>query len=330
MIAFLTICYAGFYWLFFVKLGLFAKSARNISVFVGVGVVLIGTIVFMWFTYAPTSSDGRMFQYVVQIVPNVRGQVIEVPVEPLTQVARGDVLFRIDPTPYQATVDQLSASIEQTRSQEKRAELEVNRNRELVRQSAAAQRELDRWTADLEGTRAAIRSLQAQLRRAEWELGETEVRAPYSGEVFNLQVRPGTYVTNVPLAAAMTFISDEIRAVVASFSQSASRRMQIGDDAEVVFVNAPGRVLGGKVIALPQATGTAQMTPSGQIPVFTGTPSVGRYLAVIELNDREARDRIPQGAGGTVAVYTRSGKPVHIISKVVMRMHAWLAYLTSP
>ena len=156
------------------------------------------------------------------------------------------------------------------------------------------------------------------------------MRAPYSGEVFNLQVRPGTYVTNVPLAAAMTFISDEIRAVVASFSQSASRRMQIGDDAEVVFVNTPDRVFSGKVIALPQATGTAQMTPSGQLPVFTGTPSVGRYLAVIELNDREAGDRIPQGAGGTVAVYTRSGKPVHIISRVVMRMHAWLAYLTSP
>ena len=41
-------------------------------------------------------------------------------------------------------------------------------------------------------------------------------------------------------------------------------------------------------------------------------------------------EQVPQGAGGTVAVYTRSGKPVHIISKVVMRMQAWLAYLTSP
>lgn len=54
----------------------------------------------------------------------------------------------------------------------------------------------------------------------------------------------------------------------------------------------------------------------------TGTPSVGRFIAVIELDDREARDRVPQGASGTVAVYTRSGKPVHIISRVVMRMHA--------
>ncbi len=76
MIAFLTICYGAFYWLFFVKLKLFAKSARNVSVFVGVGVVVIGGIVFMWLTFAPTTSDGRMYQYVIQIVPNVKGQVV--------------------------------------------------------------------------------------------------------------------------------------------------------------------------------------------------------------------------------------------------------------
>ena len=73
MIAFLVICYSVFYWLFFIKLKLFSKSARNISVFVGVGVVLIGSVVFMWLTFAPTTKDGRMFQYVIQIVPNVKG-----------------------------------------------------------------------------------------------------------------------------------------------------------------------------------------------------------------------------------------------------------------
>ena len=79
MIAFLVICYSVFYWLLFIKLRLLEKNARNISVFVGVGVALIGSIVFMWLTFAPTTKDGQMFQYVVQIVPNVKGQVVEVP-----------------------------------------------------------------------------------------------------------------------------------------------------------------------------------------------------------------------------------------------------------
>ncbi len=330
MIAFLTICYAAFYWLFFVKLELFAKSARNISVFVGVGVVLIGGIVFMWLTFAPTTQDGRMFQYVIQIVPNVRGQVVEVPVVPLVPLAKGDVLYRIDSTPYQAAVDQLEASIDRTRAQQRRAELEVERNRRLVKQSAAAQRELDRWIASLDETKATIRSLEAQLRGAQWQLDETVVRAPHAGHVYNLQVRPGTYVTNTAAAAAMTFLSNEIRVVVASFSQSAGRHIQVGDAAELVFSRVPGRVFTGKVEQVMKATGTAQMTPSGQLPVLTGQPSAGRYPVRIALDDPDADTLLPQGVGGTVAVYTQRGKLVHIITKVVMRIQAWLSYLTSP
>ena len=328
MIAFLTICYASFYWLFFVKLKLFAKSARNISIFVGVGVVLIGTLVFLWLTFAPTTPDGRMFQYVIQIVPNVKGTVVEVPIKPYIPVNKGELLYRIDPTPYQASADQIEASIKQVEAQKRRAEIEVERDTELVSQSAAAQRELDRWTSQLEEAKASIESLQAQLDNARWQLEQTEVRAPHDGFVFNLQVRPGTYVTNMPLAASMTFVSDEIREVVASFSQSAVRYVQVGDSAEIVFNQLPGRVFIGTVTHVLKATGSAQQAPSGQLPELTGIPSTGRYPVRIALDEPEAS--ISQGAGGTVAVYTQRGKPVHIITKVVMRMQAWLAYLTSP
>jgi multidrug resistance efflux pump len=61
--------------------------------------------------YAPSSSDVRVFKYTVPIVSQVRGRVIEVPVsEGNVPVKKGDVLFRIDPTPYQLTVNQLRRS----------------------------------------------------------------------------------------------------------------------------------------------------------------------------------------------------------------------------
>jgi multidrug resistance efflux pump len=330
VIAFLVICYSVFYWLLFIKLRLLEKNARNISVFVGVGVALIGSVVFAWLTFAPTTKDGAMFQYVIQIVPNVKGQVVEVPVEPLVPLAMGDVLYRIDATPYQAAVDQLKASIDKVEAQQRRAKIEVDRTRDLVNKRAGAQRDLDRWTASLDEASATIRSLQAQLRAAQWQLDETVVRAPGAGYVFNLQVRPGTYVTNVPQAASMTFVSDDLREVLASFSQSAGRHVQAGDLAEVVFSHVPGRVFSGKVSAVMNATGTAQLAPSGELPVLTGEPSVGRYPFRIALEDEDARALVPQGAGGMVAVYTQRGKPLHIITKVVMRMQAWLGYLTSP
>jgi hypothetical protein len=64
--------------------------------------------------------------------------------------------------------------------------------------------------------------------------------------------------------------------------------------------------------------------------VFTGQPTSARYPFAIELDDPDDEALIPQGANGTVAVYTQRGKPVHIITRVVMRMQAWLGYLTSP
>ena len=57
---------------------------------------------------APAGRLGTI-QNVIQIVPQVAGQVVEVPVKPNTPVRRGDVLFRIEPRPYQYQVDKLEA-----------------------------------------------------------------------------------------------------------------------------------------------------------------------------------------------------------------------------
>jgi RND family efflux transporter MFP subunit len=329
MITFLSLIYASFYFLVFGK-GLVKKSSRNMSIFVGVGVVLIGSIVFVWLTVAPTTQDGRVFQYVIPIVSNVSGQVIEVPSEPLVPMREGDVLFRIEPLPYQAAVDRFEASIEQARAQQRLAQIEVDRNRALVKRSAAAQRDLDRWNAELDGAKAAIKSLQAQLANAQWELDQTTVRAPHNGHIVNLQVRPGVAVRTFVATPAISYISDEIKEVVASFSQSSVRRLQVGDPAEMVFALFPGEVFSGTVTHLIKATGTAQLGASGSIPVMSGAPAAGRYAVRIRLDEPAALDRLPQGASCSVAVYTNVGKPFHVISKVAMRMNAWMAYLTSP
>ncbi len=196
MIALLSIIYASFYLLFFKKLKLFQESVRNISIFVGIGVVMIGAIVYAWWTFAPTTVDGRVFNYVIPIVPNVKGQVIEVPAEPLVAMKKGDVLYKIDPAPYQFAVDNLAASIDQAKAQRRLAEIEVKRTTGLVRASAGAQAELDRWKAELAAAEASIASRQAQLGNAQWQLDETVVRAPHAGYVVNLQLRPGHYVTS--------------------------------------------------------------------------------------------------------------------------------------
>jgi len=329
MIAFLSLIYGSFYFLVFGK-GWVNKSPRNLSIFVAVGVVLIGAIVFAWLTVAPTTKDGRVFQFVIPIVPNVSGEVIEVPAEPIVQMQQGDVFFRIEPAPFQAAVDRFAASIEQTKAQQRLAEIEVERNRGLVGRAAGAQRDLDRSIAERDGAKAAVQSLEAQLGNAEWELEQTTVTAPHDGHIVNLQVRPGVAVRSFAATPAMTFISDEMKIVIASFSQSSIRRVQAGDSAEMVFPLFPGEVFPGKVTHVVQATGVAQLSASGSIPVLTGASAAGRYAVRIKIDDPELLDRLPQGAGCTVVVYTSIGQPFHVISKVALRITAWMAYLTSP
>jgi RND family efflux transporter MFP subunit len=331
MIALLSLIYGSFYFLFFKKLKWFAESVKNISIFVGIGVVMIGAIVYAWWTFAPTSVDGRMFQYVIPIVPNVAGQVVEVPIEGSQVLKEGDVLFKIDPTPYQFKVDQLKASIDQAEAQKKLAQIEVERATGLVKASAGPQSQLDQWNAQLASTSASIASLTAQLGDAEWRLAETVVRAPSAGLVFNLQLRPGNYVTTIPMASSVSFVSNEKQLAVASFSQSAIRYIEVGDAVEMVFRSIPGEVFPGKVARIVRASGSAQLTASGQLPTLTGQPENSRWAVLIEFDNQEDAEAIPQSAGASIiAVYTDKGKPVHIISKVVMRMNAWMGYLTSP
>ena len=331
MIALISMIYGSFYFLFFKKLKLFAESVKNISIFVGLGVVLIGAIVYSWWTFAPTTVDGRVFQYVIPIVPNVKGQVVEVPIEGTQIVQKGDVLFKIDPTPYQFQVDQLQASIDQAEAQKTLAEIEVKRATGLVRSSAGPQSQLDQWNAQLASTEASIASLNAQLGNAQWQLDETVVRAPSEGFVFNLQVRPGNYVTTMPVASSMAFVSSEETPVLASFSQSAIRYMNVGDPVEMVFRTVPGKVFAGKIKRIAKAAGSSQLSASGQMITLTGQPENSRWGVIMEFDDPSEAESMHQSSGASIiAVYTDKGKPVHVISKVVMRMNAWTGYLTSP
>jgi multidrug resistance efflux pump len=331
MIALMTMIYGSFYLLFFKKLKLFQESVRNIAIFVGIGVAMIGTIVYAWWTFAPTTIDGRVFSYVIPIVPNVKGQVVDVPADPLVAMKKGDVLYKIDPTPYQFAVDILTASIDQARAKRELAEIEVKRTTGLVRATAGAQAELDRWKAELVSATASIVGLQAQLGNALWQLDETAVRAPHDGYVVNLQLRPGHYVTTMPGAAAMAFVSNETHEVVASFSQSAIRRIAIGDSVDMVFAVNPGEVYTGKISHIVRASGAAQLIASGVIPTAMGAPAASRWAVRVAFDDPVAAAELPQSAAASnMAVYTQYGKAVHVISKVVMRMSAWMGYLTSP
>ena len=75
------------------------------------GIFLISGILLIMNYNHPFSSTARIYFATTPIMPNVKGRVIEVPVEPNAPLKQGDVLFKIDPQPYQYVVDQKKAQL---------------------------------------------------------------------------------------------------------------------------------------------------------------------------------------------------------------------------
>ncbi len=114
------------------------------------GIFLIGFLLLGMNYNHPFSSNGRFYYVTTPIVPAVNGRVIEAPVKQATKVKAGDLLFRIDPTPYQATVDQKKAALAE-------AEQSV---KQLTASREAADARLTQAKADADRTRQAYERVE--------------------------------------------------------------------------------------------------------------------------------------------------------------------------
>src|SRR4026209_2744906 len=104
--------YSFFVWLVFIKLKWLPWNTGTQVTVVIIPIVGLAAAILLLNVFAPSSSDVRVYKYTVPIVSQVRGRVIEVPVEEGNRlVHEGDVLFKVDPTPYQLTVNSLKAQL---------------------------------------------------------------------------------------------------------------------------------------------------------------------------------------------------------------------------
>ncbi|MDD2047603.1 multidrug efflux RND transporter periplasmic adaptor subunit MexE [Pseudomonas putida] len=131
----------------------------------------------------------------VEVRPRVSGQIDQVTFTEGAQVKQGDLLFQIDPRPFQAEVRRLEAQLQQARATAIRSENEARRG-ERLRSSNAISAELaeSRSSAAAEA-RAGVAAIQAQLDLARLNLSFTRVTAPISGRVSRAQFTAGNIVS---------------------------------------------------------------------------------------------------------------------------------------
>ena len=198
----------------------------------------------------------------VEIRPRVSGYIKRLTFTEGREVRKGEVLFQIDPRPYQADLDRAQAQLEQARTAADLAAREVARAEKLVKVQAISREEFDSRTSAQANSVAAVRAAEAAVETARLNLGWTQVRSPIAGRVSRAEVTQGNLVQAGPPDATLLTTVVSLDPIYLYF-----------DSDEQTYLRYTGRAADG---------GTRRGWQSTSLPVYlglaneTGFPHEGR------------------------------------------------------
>src|SRR5256712_13535649 len=130
----------------------------------------------------------------VEIRPRASGYITEIHFEAGAIVKKGDLLYVIDPRPYQADFDRASAEVDRMDAQLKLAQIELNRAKELRDKNTISASEFDQKAATFQGSAAAKSSAEAAKNSAALNLEFTQIKSPIDGRVSDARITLGNLV----------------------------------------------------------------------------------------------------------------------------------------
>ncbi|MGE9296839.1 MAG: efflux RND transporter periplasmic adaptor subunit [Puniceicoccales bacterium] len=197
--------------------------------------------------------------------------MVKVHVDDNQWVDAGDLLFEIDPTDYEKTVNRAKAALEKSKTVAANLKLEVERRRGLVASKLISLEEFQRFEAQYLEAVADISLDEADLDLAKLNLSYTRVRAPVSGYITNLQVTDGTYVfTGQSLMALVDAGSFWISAY---FKETDLQTIQPGDRVRIIMMGDLFEPFYGEVESVSWGIYRADgsVNPQTQLPMVQPT-----------------------------------------------------------
>ncbi|WP_110667220.1 efflux RND transporter periplasmic adaptor subunit [Salinicola halophilus] len=266
--------------------------------------VLAGLWLWNYYLYQPWTRDARVNAEVVTIAPDVSGWAREVNVRDTDFIEKGDTLFEIDPARYQAALNRAEATVANNRATLDLRRAEERRRNSLSDRSISTE---DRQIAQI-NTRIAQANLeqaQADLESAQLDLSRTQVVAPVSGSVLNLQLAAGNFVNRG--TPVMALVQSDSYYVIGYFEETKLASIDVGDPAEVILMNGDqhldGHVAGiGRGIADTNTSLNNRLLPQVQ-PTFNWVRLAQRIPVRITLDHRPDDVLLSAGMTATVRVH---------------------------
>jgi len=186
---------------------------------------------------------GRAEAYAtVSVTSRVSGQLLKVHFEQGETVKEGQLLFAIDPAPYQASLDQSLANLQRDVAKLKEAEVDVKRYAGMVKRDFVSQQQYDEKVTEAAALRATVKADEAQIKTARLNLSYCTINSPITGRTGKLLVNAGNQIQAGGSNALV--VINQVQPIFVSFSLpekdlSLVRQYQ-GKEALLVEAKAPG------------------------------------------------------------------------------------------
>ena len=225
--------------------------------------IIAGWWLWNYYMHSPWTRDGKVRAEQVSVTPQVSGTITTLHVKDNQFVHAGEVLFRIDETPFHIAVLNAEAQLAKAQSDLAKANNEANRRRHLSRNYISAE-DLDTANINVKAMQANVAVAEATLKQAQWQLTQTVVKAPVDGWVTNLSTRVGDYATTGQPVFAL--VDSHSFYVVGYFEETKLLHIREGAPAQIVLYSSSQK-LQGHVSSIGRAIYDQSVeTDSGLVP----------------------------------------------------------------
>ncbi len=268
------------------------------------GLLIIASLIRYWhYTRVHVSTDNAYINAdSLSVAPQVTGAIESVFVQNYQSVKAGDRLFTLDPAPFKLAVSQAEASLEQNQAQVRYWDIEFGRITKLVKEGYLPPEVGDSATQSLSVAKANLKLASTLLEEAKLKLSYTQVRAPISGVIQNLNLCKGAVVgATLPL---FVIISDEYYWADSNFKESELHAIAPQQRAKLVLDMYPDHTFEGIVERISGSNGTAFSLLPPQNASGNWVKVTQRVTVKVRILNPDPQYPLRIGTTATVTVHT--------------------------
>ena len=257
------------------------------------------------YSVTPWTRDAQVRANIVGIAPRVHGPIVQIPIKDNQPVKKGDLLFEIDPSDYQAAVNNASANLQQAEANALQAQQNLTRQTELFKKNVVGEQDYQNAQDQFYAASANVAAAKAQLETAQLNLSYTKVYAPVDGYLTNVNTSAGTYVNAGEQLLALVDASSFW--VASYFKETHISNVKPGDEVKITLMGHRWQPFEGVV----ESTGWAVFIQDGSTMKLI--PQIAQTIDWVQLPQRfpvrvkiTGKPPVPLRIGQTASVAVQS------------------------